>query len=386
MNVGMALDNGNKRRKDRTGRYKLVRLAWFACAALSAVVLLGALPIYYGKAIQSVQTAANGSSIFSLQLVIVLSDLASSLISYGLALLLFWRKPDDRMALFASFFFLITAAISGYALDYFLTAYFGAPSTYHLWSSLQTSLWVLLVVIFPDGRFVPRWTRWLFIGSIFLSVPRPAGSTLETILNLLILPLMVLVVYGQVYRYRHVSSDTERKQTKWWVYGLFVGIVLALVASLIYKNVAPPLFNVTPIFVAIAILRSRLWDIDIIIRRTLIYGALTATLAFVYLASVLLLQGLFYRLTGQAQADAVIVLSTLTSVALFAPLRSRIQRDIDRRFYRRKYDAQKVLAGFAARARDEVDLNKLTDELLVVVQDTVQPEHTSLWLRESSRK
>jgi hypothetical protein len=132
--------------------------------------------------------------------------------------------------------------------------------------------------------------------------------------------------------------------------------------------------------VGIAILRYRLYDIDLVINRTLVYGALTAILALIYYGSVVVLQQLFRALTGQ-RSDLAIVVSTLTIAALFNPLRRRIQEAIDRRFYRRKYDAAKTLAAFSVAMRDEVDLKTLAERIVTVVEDTMQPAHVSLWLR-----
>ncbi|GAH34212.1 unnamed protein product, partial [marine sediment metagenome] len=131
---------------------------------------------------------------------------------------------------------------------------------------------------------------------------------------------------------------------------------------------------------AFSILRYRLWDIDILIRRTLVYAVLTALLLILYFGSVVLLQQFFRALTGQ-DSPIVIVISTLVIAALFSPLRNRVQNIIDRRFYRRKFDAQQALAAFAATARDEVDLDHLQVELVSIVQETMQPEQVSLWLR-----
>jgi hypothetical protein len=135
-----------------------------------------------------------------------------------------------------------------------------------------------------------------------------------------------------------------------------------------------------PLTLAIAVLRYHLWEIDILINRALVYGLLTGALGLVYFVSVALLQGLLRVFTGQGSQLAIIV-STLAIAALFNPLRRRIQTVIDRRFYRHKYDAAQVLAAFSATVRDEVDLNRLTEQLRQVVEETMQPEHVSLWLR-----
>jgi hypothetical protein len=138
----------------------------------------------------------------------------------------------------------------------------------------------------------------------------------------------------------------------------------------------------TPVFTYIAILKYRLYDIDVAINRTLVYGTLTATLAAVYFGGVAIIQALFRTLTGQEQLpQLVVVASTLVIAALFNPLRRRIQRFIDRRFYRRKYDARKTLESFSAQLRDETDLNALSNDLVGVVRETMQPAYVSLWLR-----
>ena len=357
----------------------ILRIAWFVCASSVTIVLLGALPGYYPHFALAIRSDPYGLGQFNLpfQVLVGLGDLASGFMSLTLAALLFWRKPNDRMALFASFFLLISAPPSGISLAYFLTTYFGAPSVYLLGQELQTPLWVLIFCIFPDGRFVPRWTRWLFLVSIATSFSFFAGAKWYAISNVLALPLFTLLTYAQVNRYRRVSNYAERKQTKWVVFGFVVSLMLSLIASLILKQAAPPLLNVFPLSLTIAILGSHLWNIDIIIRKTLQYTVLTALLVLSYFGSIVLLQNIFF---SNQQSEISIVISTLAIAALFNPLRIRVQKFTDRRFFRKKYNAEQTLARFATVARDEVDMDNLTVALLGVVQETMQPEQTTLWL------
>lgn len=361
----------------------LAHVAWYICAALAALVLLAAIPVYYNRLAAPITSDPYGLGQFSasFQVLVDAGDLLGSYISFALAVLLFWRKPNNRMALFVSFFCLVTATTGIFVLGNVLSAYFGAPPIYALSSNLQTPLWILLFCIFPDGRFVPRWTRWLFILSVpaSLAVFLPAESlAISPILGTI---LVFPALYAQVYRYRHVSSFAERQQTKWWLYGLFVALLLWLAAWLVYKTPgADPLLNVTPIFLTIAILRSRLWDIDVIIRKTVTYTIVVAIWLLVYFGGVILLQRVFANVMGVGNNEIITVLSTLVIAALFIPLRNKIQELIDKRFYRKKYDAQKVLEQFAETVRDETDLEKLTAELVNVVQETMQPKSVGVWL------
>jgi hypothetical protein len=202
-------------------------------------------------------------------------------------------------------------------------------------------------------------------------------------------------VIAQIYRYFKVSSATQRQQTKWLVSGFSLSVVLMLIPSTfvwlfvpsfltetLYSVLIPiqvVLLGIIPITIGFSILRYRLWDIDLLIRKTLVYSALTGALALTYFGSVVVLQGLFTAITGQ-QSAVVVVLSTLAIAALFFPLRKRVQDFIDRRFYRKKYDAAKVIADFAATCRDETNLDKLTARLVEVVEETMQPESVGLWL------
>jgi hypothetical protein len=184
------------------------------------------------------------------------------------------------------------------------------------------------------------------------------------------------------------GSPVERQQIKWLAYFailMFVGFAFVgagFFGGWIYwgELLSSAAFNCLPVGVGIAILKYRLYDIDLLINRTLVYGALTGILALVYLGGVVALQALFRYLTGQG-SQLAIVASTLAIAALFGPLRRRIQAFIDRRFYRRKYDVTKTLEAFSAKLRDETDLDALSDDLVTVVRETMQPAHVSLWLR-----
>ena len=365
----------------------LARGAWYVSAALAAVVLLAATPVYYRLVTQPITSDPYGLGQFSapFQVLVDVGDLLGSYISFALAVLLFWRKPNDRIALFVSFFCLVTATTGIFVLENVLTAYFGAPPTQKLWSGLQNPLWILLFCAFPNGQFVPRWTRWIFLVSIPLALVSAASADLNQLVSAINAPIYFLLAWLQVSRYRRVSSYAERQQTKWWLYGVFVALLLYVAAILVYKTLSTdPLLNATTIFLTIAILRSRLWDIDIIIRKTLTYTLVGALLAIVYFGSVILLQQFFASVTGLQDNTIITVISTLGIAALFVPLRNKIQQFIDRRFYRKKYDAQQVLQDFAKTVRDETDLDNLTNELVKVVQETMQPKSVSVWIKTTN--
>jgi hypothetical protein len=214
------------------------------------------------------------------------------------------------------------------------------------------------------------------------------------LLELLYLTIPLLRVAGAaavIVRFRR-SGGAERQQLKWFAYAVAVMFILFVLwfslalAGLVVADAlvfTVPLLGL-PIAVGVAILRYHLYDIDLLVNRTLVYGSLTALLAATYLGGVVLMQGTFRVLTGQ-ESQLAIVASTLLIAALFVPLRRRVQFFIDRRFYRRRYDAVRTLQDFSSRLRERTDLDNLNTALLLVVRETVQPSHVSLWLRPASQ-
>jgi hypothetical protein len=328
----------------------------------------------------------------------------TSLVFFALGGLLFWRKSADRMALFCAFMLVLIGGV--------------VPNTLHAtlaplspaWLVLLDTLYVLaessfliFFLLFPNGRFVPRWTRWIapcvVLYWIYVTLFANGNTDQSSWSSLVFVAFLLCAVGTQVYRYRRVSTSRERQQTRWVVFGFSIGIVgfvllnylgnFLLLPALRQSNVLTTTVTDTiifgfllliPISIAIAILRSRLYDIDVVINKTLVYGLLTALLVAIYAGLIIGLQSLLRGIINQ-NSNIAIVVSTLVIAALFQPLRHRIQNIIDRRFYRRKYDAAKIVAAFSATLRQEVDLDQLREQLLAVVQETMQLAHVSLWLR-----
>lgn len=208
----------------------------------------------------------------------------------------------------------------------------------------------------------------------------------------------ILVLLTWLYSYRTSQSLKARLQFRWIMWGMAVAVVPFLAISLIPSalGLGPSLdsnygvvglcFCALPTAFTIAILRERLFDIDVIINRTLVYVALSGLLALIYFGSILLLTELVRAITGGTQRQLVTVVATLVSVGLFYPLRRRLQALIDRRFFRSKYDATRILMGFSTRVRDDVDLQHLTASLVAVINESMQPEQISLWLPKHDQR
>jgi hypothetical protein len=246
--------------------------------------------------------------------------------------------------------------------------------------------------------------RWLWVGvTLFWAVYSffPSVSS-SPFIAVIILSSIISVLGAQIYRYRRVSTPVQRQKTKWVVYGLSIGLggFLALDLFWIFNPAVSTenlfgnfftgigvslFFIVIPLSVGLAILRTHLFDIDRIINRTLVYSLLTAILAVVYFGCIIALQSLVSLFTGHissaSQTPPVLVASTLGIFALAQPLRRRIQALIDRQFYRSRYNAARTLAAFTESLRGELDLDQLSERLMTVVHETMQPSHVSLWLR-----
>jgi hypothetical protein len=297
-----------------------------------------------------------------------------------------------------------------------------------LWVPAVGLVGTFLLLLFPDGRLPSRRWRplaWLsgvvivVLSAAILLAPGPLQS-IEGVRNpfgleeqpwvryaaYIVLPLFPVCILAStvslVLRYRR-SGGEEREQIKWIAFAAsVVGLVYLITMGIstispseeawfaagsplwldLLSYVALLSFTAVPIAVGFAVLRYRLYNIDLIINRTVVYGVLTAALALTYFGGVTATQAIFRALTGQEQQPQLaIVVSTLVIAALFNPLRRRVQAFVDRRFYRRKYDARKTLEAFSAKLRDETDLDALSDDLVGVVRETMQPAHVSLWLR-----
>jgi len=401
------------------GRWLLIaRVVWVAVALLTVGVFVLSIPSEFARLRSPCTDTVSCSWLIRLtsENVRELSDLglsvdffAASLVSLEAAFtlvpiavgaIIFWRRPDDRMAFLVSLVLLMYWA--GITYPYHLLE---LPRFWEVSSAVVAFVGVgailLFMYVFPDGHFVPRRARWLALVSIVVFAPTillPYSSLslwrhplLNTLVSGGVFGAIVLV---QVYRFRRVSNFAQRQQTKWVVLGIVaaaVGYCMFLVLNLLQGGVLVSLLGYTAalvllvlllISIVVAVLRYRLYDIDLIINRTLVYGSLTALLALIYFGGVAVTQAIFYALTGQEeQPQLAIVVSTLVIAALFNPLRRRIQSFIDRRFYRSKYDARKTLEAFSTKLRDETDLDALSDDLMGVVKETMQPSHISFWQR-----
>jgi hypothetical protein len=346
--------------------------------------------------------------------ILIIGDFLTWLAWMGAGLLVFQRKSGERVGLVASLFLttFMTAIMLGYIYQRASPLMVFALS---IITAVGSNSIVFLLYIFPDGNFTPRWAR----GPAALVLLKVATDILiynfapEISDHPVLGPLRIGVYFAlfalgvilQIYRYLRVSSPLQRQQTKWVLTAiamlplsdlLFRSVILPAIfpvattpgtPHVIYNLFTIPIFRTIPFMLiplsfVLVILRYRLWDIDILIRRTLVYGLLTAILGVLYYGGVVLIQQALHLVTGQAgQSPLGIVVSTLGIAALFNPIRSRVQNFIDRRFYRQRYDAEKTLAGFGETLRNEVDLDQISTRFIKTVQESMQPGKASLWLK-----
>ena len=330
-------------------------------------------------------------------------DIAFAAGYVALALLIFAQQAAGRQALFVSLALIVwglTFAGVPNALGRDPAWFLPVASATFLGAALIT----LFFYLFPDGRFTPRWTLWLALIFIVTQIPmyfRPDVAALnpsrwpawlDIPVSAVFLTTLIVV---QVYRYGWVSKLAQRRQTKWVVLGITLALSGYVVMLLLDYYVSPAPGSagyivyvagrdasllLIPVSIAIAVLRDRLYDIDTLINRSLVYGALSGSLVTIYAANVYALGWVARLFTGLENSSLAVILSTLGVIALFQPLRARIQMAIDRRFYRRRYNAARVLSAFGATLQREVEMARLAERLVDVVESTMEPSHVSLVL------
>ncbi len=418
-------------------RMTLVRLLAWGPLALSALCLM---------AVAALVGEGCPSSGLILTAPLILSSAGFSLLS----LLIIYHRPENRIGRLSAFIGVCASLgfATNYLVECSPIANvpiaggapIGVPPGPIVWLgyiipwAFIAAMFIALPLLFPDGHYLtPGWRRFalLSFGTMTLLglaiatlpgtlqyngmevsypldnpfglpvLPEAAGPALNRAINSVIIVSALAAILSQVQRWRRSSGDT-RQQLKWFAYFLATAVTLYMFieaygamfnpaiftafGGLLYGAVLLLVFGGFPLMVGVAVFKYRLYDIDVIIHKTLVYATLTVLLALFYFGSIIFLQSAVRALTGE-ESPLVIVLSTLLIAALFTPLRRRVQTAIDRRFYRRKYDAQQVLAQFAKHARDEVELDALSMELVRVVEETMQPERVSVWLgkQESPR-
>src|SRR5215204_2341613 len=408
----------------RGRRLFLARVVWLVMFILTIGLFFASIPAYYDSLIKLTDTdikpatlrsnlEAVGISIDFYATYVLSLSVTSMMVWCAVGAVIFWRGSDDWMAVFTSLCLILYGTFTLDDVPVMLAEQYSTLwLPVHLMALFGSASLLLFFLLFPDGRFVPRWTRWILI---FWAVHEAAyyffpNSVLNTDRSFPILDLVIISIFlcsgmgSQVYRYRRVSGPVQRQQTKWVVFGIVSAVLGAIgfasplysvptfdqygsLFTFVFEAGLIGSFCLIPLSIGVAIVHNRLWDVDIIINRTLVYGALTALLAAGYVATIWALQGIgnlvfqvpFRALTGQNSALATVA-ATLAMAALFNPLRRRIQSFIDRSFYRRKYDARKTLEEFSLKLRDETDLKALSDDLVGVVRETMQPAHVSLSL------
>jgi hypothetical protein len=415
---------------ERRQSHRLARFTSWLMLGLTVLAFAGALVLQWLGCGTLYDPSSPEPAVAYGLLMLPLNGLAFAL----LGTLINTHRPGNRFGWLANLYgvgMMWVPLVSGYGQCGFAGRAALAGGDYAIWLSsvLEPIVFMLLALmpwLFPDGRFLSaHWRRIGLIGIslvLVLTVLKaiwpgllrvdPLGRNwIENPLSLvassapwldsvvggatsIVMAMFLAGIVSLVLRWRR-SCGEMRQQIKWLAFFFATSGTLFLAVEVLGAALYPAIFDGwfyllvlllfwlgLPLVMGLAVFKYRLYDIDIVIRKTLLYAVLTGLLALVYFGSVVVLQGLFSRLTGIEQSTLAVVVSTLGIAALFTPLRRRVQEAIDRRFYRKKYDAQQVLAQFAQTARDETDLDALLAELVRVVDETLQPEHVSIWLRK----
>jgi hypothetical protein len=389
------------------------RLGWGFTALLCWAGLLVSLPGYYLWFVQEPIRHHFTGLQMTFSVASGLASLFCAVTSLVLGVFLFLRKPGDRGALYVSFLLLLFGFLMGGPLE--MVEYLFTGQTLAVSARVQAIFFTLptflLFLTFPNGVIVPARFRWLLL-FVLPVIPlvsflrQDEVNSISTLRSKLIYAyltvLLICAVAAQVYRYFWVSTPAERQQTKIVLFGIGIQAFFLAISGAIYFQLPQETLGsipdntplslvwwagiaVLPISFTLAIVRSHLWDIDVVIRRTLVYGFLTAILALVYFAGVVLMQGVFRVIAGH-ESPLAVILSTLASAALFTPLRRYLQAAIDRRFFRAKYDSEQALARFQHNLRGQVRLEQVESELTGIVMATVQPEWVSLAIRNPPKE
>jgi hypothetical protein len=390
-----------------------VRLLWLLTAVTVLVLLVPEIPATF-KSIHHICTSGScdtprlsprmentlrsaGIGLNAVAVYVIAISIIVTAICYMVACALMLRRSGDPMLILTGFLCVLLCAPSNLPLHQAEGAW-SIPSQIVI--DMASVVGAFYLYLFPSGRFVPRWTAVLAVGFVAIQYV-PSSDASAALWPLLFVGFLTSIIVLQIYRYRRISTALQRQQTKVVVFGigltcaiLIGGVAVFGVDPATEKQAAtiiliPTLAALTPVpFVlslGVAVLRYRLWDVDVLINRTLVYLTLTAALAGVYFGSILLLQTVSRSVIGR-QSDLAVAVSTLAIAALFNPLRHRIQDLIARAFYRSKYDAARVLTAFGVDCRDETDLEALQARLVQVVDGTIHPAHISLWLPEQGQR
>jgi signal transduction histidine kinase len=390
---------------------RLARGAWYVCAAAAVGIFILSIPAQMmtieGELHSRLTTPDTPSLLYALNIVSFMGRIAAALISLVLASVLFLKRPKEGMALFLSYFLLVYGAVLAGPLASLEPIWpgMGVFAYRMILPVLFAPLLVAFLSIFPNGRFVPSWTRWLVVVSSLYAPLSPllfntgsfSGSAVRYMIGALVwFGLVFAGLYAQAYRYRHVSDPTERQQTKWVVYGFTVALVFAFLTtardlSLNRLEVElpfpwwAPLGNLgwslaiaaLPVSLTFAVMRYRLYELDIIINRTLLYGALTASVVVIYALLVGVLSALF-----QARGNAIIALLATALVAvLFQPLRDRLQRGVNRLFYGQRDDPLAALSQLGRRLEAAIAPEIVLPTLVETISQTLKLPYVAISLR-----